>query len=165
MGFQPIGINTQETYPDDINDQSGFGLGDTGMDGDGNGAVYVQAGAAIAADAAVLVDDAFAALELTTALAAAATNRKVGVARVAVASGERFWAVTQLNQGVSVLGISGTVDNVPIFSSATDGVVDDVSAAHWELVGLVLTATTGGGTLPTPAFSANNVRVSPIIGA
>ena len=156
MGMQPIGINSQATYTqDDINDQSGFGLGDRGYDGDGNGAVYVQATAAsIPADGVVSISEANIAVAITTGNAT--FGDRVGVARVAVAASEFFWAVMEFGN-VDVLTLTGCAANVALQTTATPGALDDTATT--AITGVVLNATNPGSTIGVSATAANNMSV------
>jgi hypothetical protein len=115
---------------------------------DGGQAVYVQAASEISQYAAVAVLSNNTAVMLTTTNAA--TSKRVGFAQVSIASGSYGWVQTG---GVPVVKLAAScAPNVPLFTTATAGVLDDatVSGNGVGLVaGIVATATASGATAIT----------------
>ena len=115
---------------------------------DGGQAIYVQAASTCATWSAVTVtvDNKVAPLTTTNS----ANSKAVGFAQVSIASGSYGWVQTG---GVPVVKLAAScAPNVPLFTTATAGVLDDatVSGNGVGLVaGIVATATASGATAIT----------------
>ncbi len=125
-----------------------FGLGTVVNLDDGGQAVYVKAASEVSqyAAVAVLADNSVVMLTTTNA----ANSKRVGFAQVSIASGSYGWVQTG---GVPVVKLAASCNpNVPLFTTATAGTLDDatVSGGGVGLVaGIVATATASGATAIT----------------
>ena len=115
---------------------------------DGGQAVYVQAASTISTYAAVAVLANNTAVPVTTTNAA--TSKRIGFAQVSIASGSYGWVQTG---GVPVVNLAAScLPNVPLFTTATAGVLDDATVSGngvGLVVGIVATATASGATAIT----------------
>lgn len=134
-----------------------FGLGTTVNLDDGGQAVYVQAASEVSQYAAVAVLANNKVVMLTTTNAA--ESKRVGFAQVSIASGSYGWVQTG---GVPVVKLAASCNpNVPLFTTATAGTLDDatVSGGGVGLVsGIVATATASGATAITCVAGYPNVQ-------
>ena len=125
-----------------------FAVGTTVNLNDGGQAVYVQAASELSQYAAVAVLANNTAVMLTTTNAA--TSKRVGFAQVSIASGYYGWVQTG---GVPVVKLAAScAPNVPLFTTATAGVLDDATVSGngvGLVVGIVATATASGATAIT----------------
>jgi len=87
---------------------------------------------AIAAYNAVCIDDAGNASNLTTTNAA--SYKKVGVAQISIAVSNYGWIQRQGKMGVNVA--ANCQDFVALFTTATPGVLDDVTVSECLVLGL-----------------------------
>lgn len=133
---------------------------------DGGEAIYVLAGAAIAAgDVLQITSTTGSAVGLTTTLAAndtATAGKLIGVAHVAITNGQYGWACLK---GIPTAGINvaaACVKGAPLYTTATAGQVDD--AATHLIAGMMLTATAVGAAV-TPGILSNPVLVRGTVGA
>ena len=104
-----------------VDTTSQFTTGTVVNTSDGSQAVYVQALSDISAFAAVAVYDTQKAQMLTTTLAA--TCKRVGFAQTSIASGYYGWV--QLGGKVLVNLAANAAPSVPLYTTATAGVLDD----------------------------------------
>ena len=115
---------------------------------DGGQAVYVKAASEVSQYAAVAVLADNSAVMLTTTNAA--TSKRVGFAQVSIASGSYGWVQTG---GVPVVKLAAScLPNVPLFTTATAGTLDDATVSGngvGLVVGIVATATASGATAIT----------------
>lgn len=127
-----------------------FGLGDRYAGHDGKEYVFCVAGGTIAAqDVVQWVPGTFSATTITTASSPRGNN--VGVANVAVTSGDYFWA--QVKGATTVNVLASAVANVRLNTTATAGKLDDDGTASSKQVqGVYLTATNGGSTAAVAAI-------------
>ena len=120
-----------------------FNLGTAVNLDDGGQAVYVQAASEISQYAAVAVRSDNKAVMITTTNAA--TTKRTGFAQVSIASGSYGWVQTG---GVPVVKLAAScLPNVPLFTTATAGVLDDATVSGngvGLVVGIVATATASG---------------------
>lgn len=118
-------------------DTAQFNLGTTVNLDDGGQAVYVQAASDVAAYAAVsvLVDDTVVPLTTTNA----AESKAVGFAQVSIASAYYGWV--QLGGKPRVNVAASCQPNVPLFTTATAGVLDDATVTAGLVAGLVATTS------------------------
>lgn len=125
-------------------------VGDLGSSTKGD-FVFVQAAAAISQYDFVVITDDGQASPLTTTNAGSG-NKQVGVAQLAVADNEYFWAFTGGVQGGGVgVGIKGNVlasyaADAPLYTTATAGSADD--AVTTKIQGVTgLTTVVGAGSV------------------
>jgi len=151
-----FGINYKRTYAvaDIVNLPAG--LRTRGENNFGS-FIFVVASAGIAQFAAVGVNGAGSAAELTTTTYA--TSAAVGFAQVAVLSGEYFWLWVGKGGGTGS-GIKGNVAasyaaGALINTTATAGLVDD--AATKILGGVVGLTTAGGATVAVELMAAGYI--------
>ena len=130
------------------NSSPSFGLGTVVNLDDGGQAVYVQAASEISQYAAVAVQSNNKAVMITTTNAA--TTKRIGFAQVSIASGSYGWVQTG---GVPVVKLAAScLPNVPLFTTATAGTLDDATVSGngvGLVVGIVATATASGATAIT----------------
>jgi len=112
---------------------------------DGGQAVYVQALSEISTYAAVAVYDTQKAQMLTTTLAA--TCKRVGFAQTSIASGYYGWV--QLGGKVLVNLAANCAPSVPLYTTATSGVLDDAVVSGGIVFGLVATTSISNATAVT----------------
>ena len=106
------------------------------LDNGGQG-VYVQAVGNIAQYDAVSVRADDTAQSLTTTLAA--SSKRVGWAQVAIASGDYGWVIN--GSGVTANLAASCQPNVPLYTTATAGVLDDAVVSGGLVVGTVATTS------------------------
>ena len=125
-----------------------FNLGTCVNLDDGGQAIYVQAASAVSQYAAVSVRSDNKAVPVTTTNAA--DSKRFAVAQVSIASGSFGWVQSG---GVMRVNLAASCNPaVPLFTTATAGVLDDatVSGGGVGLVaGIVATATASGATAIT----------------
>jgi hypothetical protein len=108
--------------------------------------VYVQASGAVGAFNAVKIDHDGTAVALTTTVSGAEPTR-VGVAQVALASGQFGWVFVRgggTGRGIKVNALTLCAADVKLYTTATAGAIDD--AATDLIQGLVLVSTNAAGT-------------------
>ena len=115
-----------------------FGLGTVVNLDDGGQAIYVQAASTCATYAAVSVRVDNKVVPLTTTNSAA--SKAVGFAQVSIASAEYGWV--QLGGKPRVLVAANCQPSVPLFTTATAGVLDDATVTAGLIAGLVATTST-----------------------
>jgi hypothetical protein len=125
-----------------------FATGTTVNLNDGGQAVYVQAASTVSTYAAVAVLSNNTVVPVTTTNAA--TSKRIGFAQTSIASGSYGWVQTG---GVPVVNLAAScLPNVPLFTTATAGVLDDATVSGngvGLVVGIVATATASGATAIT----------------
>jgi hypothetical protein len=101
--------------------------------------IFVKASAALAVgDAAIITSSTGAATGLTTTNAGTSEGRQIGFAQVAIASGSYGWLQRDgACQNISVA--ASCAQDVPLYTTATAGVLDD--AATTLILGVVITTT------------------------
>jgi len=111
----------------------------------GGVAEYIVAGEAISAYCAVLIYEQGTAAPLTTTLAAdAGSGKKVGCIQTSIASAYYGWA---MRQGTFLMRLSDDcADNVPLFTTANAGELDDATISNCLVAGVYLPVT---GSLAT----------------
>lgn len=123
-----------------------FDLGQT-FDANDNGQfIYAKASEVIAANDACGIDETGVAIKLTKASADA--GHIIAVANAAFAANEYGWFQRRGNT-LSVNVLSAANADVPLYTSATAGKLDDSSTSQTQIAGVRLTATvaaTGAGT-------------------
>lgn len=119
-----------------------FAVGTKGVLPDGGEAVYISASSAIAVNDAVGIDENFAAAPLTKAMADDGFNFGV-CADVGIGSGEYGWARTR-GSNFSVKVLASCAADVPLYTSATAGSLDDASSSQTKIDGIVIVTADGG---------------------
>ena len=122
-----------------------FNLGTVVNLDDGGQAVYVKAASTVATYAAVsvLVDDTVVPLTTTNA----AASKAVGFAQASIASAYYGWV--QLGGKPRVNVRIGCQPNVPLFTTATAGSLDDATVTAGLVAGLVATTSAASASAPT----------------
>ena len=115
-----------------------FNLGTVVNLDDGGQAIYVQAASTCATYAAVSVRVDNKVVPLTTTNSAA--SKAVGFAQVSIASAYYGWV--QLGGKPRVLVAANCQPSVPLFTTATAGVLDDATVTAGLVAGLVATTST-----------------------
>lgn len=112
---------------------------------DGGQAVYVQAASTISEFNAVtiLADNTAAPLTTTNS----ASSKKVGFAQVSIASGYYGWV--QTSGRVKVTLAANCNDNVPLYTTATAGVLGDAVVSTGLVLGVTSTVTISNATAVT----------------
>jgi hypothetical protein len=107
--------------------------------------VFIKASAAISLGHVCVMDSAYNAQPITTALAL--LGKLVGVAVVAIASGSYGWIQRAGTVDGGILAVANTQPNVGILATTTAGVVDDVTTTgNKNITGMILNATNGTTT-------------------
>jgi hypothetical protein len=123
---------------------AGFAVGTTVNLSDGGQAMYVKALSEISQFACVLID-ASAAQMSTTTLAVA--TKRVGFAQCSIASA--FYGWVQLGGVPKVNLAANCAPNVPLFTTATAGVLDDTTVSAAMVAGTVAKNTISNATAVT----------------
>lgn len=115
--------------------------------------VYCLASAAIAAYDVVLISAAYACADLTTTNATFGTQ--VGVAPVAIASGSYGW-IQRLGKCTGGIFVKDAcAPNVSLTTTASTGVIDDISTTGKTVTGIIVTATNNAGSAAATAGTLN----------
>ena len=122
-----------------------FNLGTTVNLDDGGQAVYVKAASTVATYMAVsvLVDNTVVPLTTTNS----ANSKAVGFAQTSIASAYYGWV--QLGGKPRVNVLIGCQPNVPLFTTATAGSLDDATVTAGLVAGLVATTSAASASAPT----------------
>lgn len=127
--------------------------------GDGSLFEYVVAKSALSEFNAVGISEEASASNLTTTLAA--SIKKVGVVQSSIASGYYGWAQRSGKMRVKVA--QACADFVPLFTTATPGVLDDATVSEALVLGINLvtstttaSAMTANGAAPAQIFPFAN---------
>jgi len=122
-----------------------FNLGTVVNLDDGGQAMYVQAASTVSAYAAVsvLVNDAVVPLTTTNA----ASSKAVGFAQTSIASASYGWV--QLGGRPRINVATACQPNVPLFTTATAGVLDDATVTAGLVAGLVATTSAASASAVT----------------
>lgn len=133
---------------------------------DGGEAIYVLAGAAIAAgDVLQITSTTGSAVGITTTLAGNNTTtagKAIGVAHVAITNGQYGWACLK---GVPTAGINvaaTTAQGTPLYTTATAGQVSNTAT---NLISGMMITVTATGAAATPGILSNPVLVRGTVGA
>lgn len=144
-------IGSANTGNVDANTQGGvsippaFALGTTVLLNDGGHAIYVKALSELSAFAAVGIYADGTAQMLTTTTAA--TTRRVAWAQTSVPSGYCAWVQSG---GVFKGNLAANCDdNVPLYTTATAGVLDDATVSGGLIGGVISTVTISNATAVT----------------
>jgi hypothetical protein len=112
---------------------------------EGGQAIFVQAISEISTFAAVAIFGNSTVQMLTTTNSA--TTKKVGFAQVSIASGYYGWVQTS---GLPRVNLAANCDdNVPLYTTATAGVLDDATVSGGLILGLTNTVTISNATAVT----------------
>ena len=122
-----------------------FNLGTTVNLDDGGQAVYVQAASTVATYMAVSVLVNNTVVPLTTTNSA--NSKAVGFAQTSIASAYYGWV--QLGGKPRVNVLIGCQPNVPLFTTATAGSLDDATVTAGLVAGLVATTSAASASAPT----------------
>jgi hypothetical protein len=131
-----------------LNDTSsiaGFTPGTVVNLSDGGQAMYVRATSEISQFAAVVIDASAGALMVTTTLAVA--TKRIGFAQASIASAFYGWA--QLGGAPKVNLAANCAPNVPLYTTATAGVLDDATVSAGMIAGVVAKNTISNATAAT----------------
>lgn len=136
-----IGANTLDTIPAaEIRNGRAFSVGDTFIDSNGRGWTFCVAGGAITGAGFIVTIDpvTFSATMLSTANDA--RGNLVGVAPLAVASGEFFWA-QRFGFCDNIQVLASAAANTRLNTTATAGALDDDNTVGaFTIDGLVLSS-------------------------
>lgn len=136
-----IGVNLTR-----VDDSALFPVGTIVNLNDGGQAMYVQSTtSALSTYAAVSIDAAGLAMMLTTTNAA--TSPRIGFAQVSIATGKFGWV--HLGGTVVVNLAANCDDGVPLFTTATAGVLDDATVSAGYVMGVISTVTISNATAVT----------------
>lgn len=122
-----------------------FAVGTVVKLSDGGEAVYVSATSTISEFNAVVIDVANGAVPVTTTNSA--NSKRVGFAQTSIASGWFGWVQTSGN--VKVTLAANCDDNVPLYTTATGGVLDDAVVSGGLVLGVTSTVTISNATAVT----------------
>lgn len=142
-----FGANSKRVWASDTNNLPAK-LGDIASDTDGE-YMFVQANAAIAQYAFVLIADTFRAAETS---GASSIVQHVGVAQIAAATNEYLWvwiggpAGGGVGRGIRGKIAASYVANTPLLTTATAGVADDAGSTTIKNVSGTV-ATTGAANV------------------
>jgi hypothetical protein len=112
---------------------------------DGGQAMYVRALSEISQFAAVLIDASQRAQMATTTLAVA--NKRVGFAQISIASA--FYGWVQIGGCPKVNLAANCAPSVPLYTTATAGVLDDATVSAGMVAGTVAKNTISNATAVT----------------
>ena len=105
--------------------------------------MYIQADASCAQYAAVMINQSSKAVPLTTTNSA--SSKAVGFAQIALASGEYGWVAVQ-GSNIKVNLASACAPNVRLYTTATNGVLDDAIVSAGLIQGVIATITISNAT-------------------
>jgi len=135
------GVNIAETSAD-----AKFALGTRVELNDGGVAVYVKSSTSAVSQFAAVAINADGTVDMLTTTNAATTPR-IGFAQVSIATGYYGWVHTD---GVVKVNLAANCDdNVPLFTTATAGVLDDATVSAGYVMGLINTVTISNATAVT----------------
>jgi hypothetical protein len=131
-----------------LNDSSsiaGFTPGTVVNLSDGGQAMYIRATSELSQFAAVVIDASAGALMVTTTLAVA--TKRIGFVQASIASAFYGWA--QIGGAPKVNLAANCAPNVPLFTTATAGVLDDATVSAAMVAGTVAKNTISNATAVT----------------
>lgn len=131
---------------------SSAALGDTEWGLDGNQYIYVRAAEAITAFSLCLISDTGAGTITMTTGGASTVPRQYCVPQVAFANAEYGWAV-RMGRSFTIRTGAAAAAGAKLYTHATPGTVDDVSASQTLIQGLQLTVLAGSATTTTASAS------------
>jgi hypothetical protein len=159
----PVFITSPQAYPPlNSNDTTAqIAAGTRVQLSDGGVAVYGRAVSEVAQFNAVAVGVDYTMTNATTAAITQATGmgRQLGFAQTSIASGNYGWF--QLSGRPKVKLAANCADRVLLYTTATDGVLDDAVVSIGEVAGVVSKTTISNATavtvmVPTEAFVINH---------
>ena len=111
--------------------------------------VYVLAGAAITANTTVHINGSSVANMITAALAI--TAGQIGTVQNAISNSAYGWAALT-GEGLTFSVGASCASSVPLYTTDTAGVLDDAtaSASHFQVQGVLITATNSGSASTVP---------------
>ena len=130
-----VALNNTDSSPS-------FAVGTTVNLNDGGQAVYVQASSDVSQYAAVSVRVDNTVVPITTTNSA--NSKVVGFAQASIASAYYGWV--QIGGKPVVKLAASCLPNVPLYTTATAGVLDDAVVSGGLVAGLVATVTASGAT-------------------
>lgn len=132
----------------DVSSTPKFGKGTIVSLSDGGAAVYVQATSEISTYAAVAINEAGNAVMLTTTVAGAAgLTKRVGASQQSIPSGWYGWVQSG---GQFVVNLAANcAPGVPLYTTATAGVLDDAVVSDCLIIGAVATRSISNATAVT----------------
>lgn len=133
------------TKIDEATTDKKFAVGTVVRLSDGGEAVYVSATSTISQFNAVVIDVANGAVPVTTTNSA--NSKRIGFAQTSIASGWFGWVQTSGNVKVSLA--ANCDDNVPLYTTATAGVLDDAVVSGGLVLGVTSTVTISNATAVT----------------
>lgn len=133
----------------DVSTSPSFNVGTTVLLDDGGQAVYVQAASNISQYNAVCIPNTNIATNATTARVAA--TKRVGFAQVSIASASYGWV--QLGGKVRVNVSASCLPAVALYTTTTEGVLDDATVSGAMVAGVV-TEVTASATSAMTAVAA-----------
>lgn len=152
-----IGANINQSFTS-LTQGNTHGLGDRAEGAQGQEYIFCQAGSAVAAFDTCIIGTLsngpdFQAFPVTTTNVAAAPvgGKIMGIAQAAAASAEYFWACIYGKTKLTVL--TAALPNVPLYTTATAGALDDTIVTAGIINGLRLESTASGTTSIT-AFAS-----------
>lgn len=117
--------------------------------------MYIQANASIGQYAAVMINQSSLAVPLTTTNSA--SSKQVGFAQVSIASGSYAWVALEGNN-ISVNLAADCAPNVRLYTTATNGVLDDAIVSAGLIQGVIATVTISNAT--ATRIIAHNPHIS-----
>lgn len=122
-----------------------FGVGATTVNSDGGLLVYVSATSTITVGDAVIIDNLGGAVPVTTTNAT--TSKRIAVSQVSIASSYFGWV--QVGGKLTVKLAANCAPNVPLYTTATAGVLDDALVSTGLVIGLVANTSISNATAVT----------------
>lgn len=145
-----IGVNLTE----DGTASAKFAVGTMVNLSDGGMAVYVSATSTISQYNAVIIDGANGAVPVTTTNSA--NSKRIAFAQTSIASSYFGWV--QIGGSPKVMLAANCDDNVPLYTTATAGVLDDAVVSTGLVLGLTSTVTISNATAVT-CIAARGVMI------
>jgi hypothetical protein len=105
--------------------------------------MYIQADASIGQYAAVMINQSSKAVPLTTTNAA--SSKMVGFVQISVASGSYCWVALE-GSNIKVNLAANCAPNVRLYTTATNGVLDDAIVSAGLVEGVIATVTISNAT-------------------
>jgi hypothetical protein len=149
-----LGLNVDDTPTTNV---SGFALGTRCEDHRGYEYNYVHANGAIEQYDFVVFDEAYEAYALTAALAI--DHPSGGAAQVAFADNDYGWLLVRGVGSVNALTLCAA--EVQLYSSGTEGHLDDADASQSAVIGIRLSAAVGGGGAASAACYLDHPKTVP----
>lgn len=129
----------------DVASAAGCAVGTKVQTSDGGEATYIKALSEISTYAAVAIYVDNTAQMMTTTLSA--TSKRIGFAQTSIASGYYGWVQTSGNVKVNLA--ANCAPNVPLYTTATSGVLDDAVVSTGLVLGVTGTVSISNATAVT----------------